>query len=80
MSRVMVRYTVKPEHVARIEELVRAVYQELHDSEPGGLRYAGCGREPSFPQRRAVCVSVRVREPWRVTVTQGRRQSNYDCP
>jgi quinol monooxygenase YgiN len=40
MSRVMVRYKVKPEQVARNEELVRAVYEELHRVEPGGLRYA----------------------------------------
>ena len=40
MRRVMVRYKVKPEQVARNEELVRAVYEELHRVEPGGLRYA----------------------------------------
>jgi hypothetical protein len=40
MTRVMVRYKVKPEQVARNEELVRAVYAELHQAEPGGLRYA----------------------------------------
>ena len=40
MRRVMVRYRVKPDQVARNEELVRAVYQELHDSRPDGIRYA----------------------------------------
>jgi quinol monooxygenase YgiN len=40
MTRVMVRYKVKPGQVARNEELVRAVYDELHRVEPGGLRYA----------------------------------------
>ena len=40
MRRVMVRYKVKPEQVARNEELVRAVYEELHRLEPDGLRYA----------------------------------------
>ena len=40
MRRVMVRYKVKPEQVARNEELVRAVYAELHRVEPDGLRYA----------------------------------------
>jgi hypothetical protein len=40
MTRVMVRYQVKPEQVARNEELVRAVYEELHRAEPDGLRYA----------------------------------------
>jgi hypothetical protein len=40
MTRVMVRYQVKPEQVARNEELVRAVYEELHRVAPGGLRYA----------------------------------------
>jgi hypothetical protein len=40
MRRVMVRYQVKPEQVARNEELVRAVYEELRRVEPAGLRYA----------------------------------------
>ena len=40
MTRVMVRYKVKPEQVARNEELVRAVYAELQHDEPAGLRYA----------------------------------------
>jgi hypothetical protein len=40
MRQVMVRYKVKPDRVAENEELVRAVYDELHRSEPAGLRYA----------------------------------------
>lgn len=40
MKRVMVRYRVKPDQVAKNEELVRAVYEELHRTEPRGLRYA----------------------------------------
>lgn len=40
MSRVMVRYRVKPEEVARNEELVRAVFEELERERPAGLRYA----------------------------------------
>jgi hypothetical protein len=36
----MVRYRVKPEQVAHNEELVRAVYAELHRREPAGLRSA----------------------------------------
>ena len=40
MRQVMVRYKVKPDRVAENEELVRAVYAELHGSEPAGLRYA----------------------------------------
>ena len=40
MPRVMVRYKVKPERVAENEELVRAVYAELAESTPDGLRYA----------------------------------------
>ncbi len=40
MRRVMVRYKVKPEQVADNEQLVRAVYEELHRLEPEGLRYA----------------------------------------
>ena len=31
MLRVMVTYTVKPEHVQANEALVRAVYAELHE-------------------------------------------------
>jgi hypothetical protein len=38
--RVMVRYKVKPDRVAENEELVRAVYDELHRIQPAGLRYA----------------------------------------
>ena len=40
MRHVMVRYTVKPDQAARNEELVRAVYDELHRTKPAGLRYA----------------------------------------
>jgi hypothetical protein len=39
MKRVLVRYRVKPEHAARNEELVRAVYDELARTKPDGLRY-----------------------------------------
>jgi hypothetical protein len=40
MRQVMVRYKVKPDRVAENEELVRAVYDELHRTDPAGLRYA----------------------------------------
>lgn len=40
MQRVMVRYKVKPDQAAKNEELVRAVYDELHRTDPAGLRYA----------------------------------------
>jgi hypothetical protein len=40
MRNVMVRYRVKPDQVDRNVELVRAVYEELHRSEPDGIRYA----------------------------------------
>jgi hypothetical protein len=40
MRQVMVRYKVKPDRAAENEELVRAVYDELHRTEPAGLRYA----------------------------------------
>jgi hypothetical protein len=40
MRQVMVRYKVKPDRVAENEALVRAVYDELHRTEPAGLRYA----------------------------------------
>jgi hypothetical protein len=40
MRQVMVRYKVKPEQVERNEELVRAVYEELHRTQPDGIRYA----------------------------------------
>jgi hypothetical protein len=36
----MVRYKVKPDRVAENEELVGAVYDELHRTEPTGFRYA----------------------------------------
>ena len=40
MTRVMVRYSVKPDRVAENEQLVRAVYAELASVRPAGLRYA----------------------------------------
>ncbi len=40
MTRVIVRYRVKPDQVERNEELVRAVYEELHRVDPTGFRYA----------------------------------------
>jgi hypothetical protein len=40
MRQVMVRYKVKPDRAAENEELVRAVYEELHRTQPDGLRYA----------------------------------------
>jgi len=36
----MVRYTVKPEEVARNEELIGEVFAELSAVRPAGLRYA----------------------------------------
>lgn len=40
MRRVMVRYRVKPGQAERNEELVRAVYEELHRADPPGFSYA----------------------------------------
>ncbi len=40
MHQVMVRYRVKPECVTENEALVRAVYMELEQARPEGLRYA----------------------------------------
>jgi hypothetical protein len=40
MRHVMVRYTVKPDRAVENEALVRAVYAELEQSPPAGLRYA----------------------------------------
>ena len=40
MKRIIVRYKVRPDQAARNEELVRAVYDELHRTKPSGLRYA----------------------------------------
>jgi hypothetical protein len=39
VTRVMVRYRVKPDRAAENVELVRAVYAELHSTRPAGLRY-----------------------------------------
>jgi hypothetical protein len=36
----MVRYKVKPEFAAHNEELVRRVYEEIHQVAPEGIRYA----------------------------------------
>jgi hypothetical protein len=40
MRRVMVRYRVKPGQAERNEQLVRAVYEELHRADPAGFSYA----------------------------------------
>ncbi len=40
MRQVMVRYRVTADSAAENEMLVRAVYDELHATEPAGLRYA----------------------------------------
>ena len=39
MKRVVVQYKVKPDQIAKNEELVRAVYEELDRAQPEGLRY-----------------------------------------
>jgi hypothetical protein len=40
MSKVMIRYKVKPECAQENEQLIRAVYEELRSTAPAGLRYA----------------------------------------
>ena len=40
MKQGIVRYKVKPERAAENEQLVRAVYAELQETKPTGLRYA----------------------------------------
>ncbi|MFI7601219.1 hypothetical protein [Actinoplanes sp. NPDC049681] len=37
--RVLIHYTVKPEHITRSTELLRAVYADLESARPTGLRY-----------------------------------------
>ena len=39
MSRVVVRYRVRPGRADENESLVRAVYRELDEKKPDGLRY-----------------------------------------
>jgi hypothetical protein len=39
MRRVMVRYRVKPGAAAENEALVRAVFEEIAQAQPSGLRY-----------------------------------------
>jgi hypothetical protein len=36
----LVKYTVKPQHAAENERLVRAVFEALHAAQPDGLRYS----------------------------------------
>lgn len=40
MNRVIVRYRVKPERAAENERLIAAVFAELRERRPPGLRYA----------------------------------------
>jgi hypothetical protein len=39
MRRVVVRYRVKPAQADRNEQLIRAVYEELHRADPADFRY-----------------------------------------
>jgi hypothetical protein len=40
MQQSLIRYRTKPDQAAANEELVRAVYAELHRARPDGFRYA----------------------------------------
>jgi hypothetical protein len=40
MPQFLIRYRTKPDQSATNEELVRAVFAELHDTQPDGLSYA----------------------------------------
>lgn len=40
MNQELICHTTKPEHAARNEELIRAVYAELRRPQPDSLRYA----------------------------------------
>jgi len=40
MPQSIIRYRTKPDQAAANEELVRAVYAELHRTRPDGFRYA----------------------------------------
>lgn len=40
MRHVIVRYKVKPGQAELNEKLVKAVYEELHETQPAGFRYA----------------------------------------
>ena len=53
MRRVIVRYTVKPGQEGVNEKLVRAVYDELHQTQPTGLRYARSGSTTAGPSSTA---------------------------
>ena len=44
----MVTYTLKPEHLAENERLVRAVFEALAEARPAGLRYATFRRGDSL--------------------------------
>jgi hypothetical protein len=47
MRRVLIRYRLKPDQVERNEELVRAVYEELHRAARSGLEIADrCDEQP----------------------------------
>jgi hypothetical protein len=39
LNQQLIRYTTKPEHAAKNEELIRAVYAQLRQDRPEGLRY-----------------------------------------
>ena len=49
MRRAIVRHTVKPGQEGVNEKLVRVVYDELHQTQPTGLRYATLRLETAGP-------------------------------
>lgn len=51
MKRVIVRYTVKPDQAAKNEELVRAVYDELHRCSRPPARVTGMPTASSSKRR-----------------------------
>ncbi len=40
MGTIVVRYVTRPEHADHNQELVEAVFAELAEADPGGVRYA----------------------------------------
>ena len=40
MKRVMVRYRVRADQAAANEQYIKRVFEQLHQSQPSGLRYA----------------------------------------
>jgi hypothetical protein len=59
MERIIIRYKIKPAQLDRHLRLLRAVYDELHELQPAGFRFATY----SFDQRTFLDIAIAPQLP-----------------